>query len=204
MNQATRRAFTLVELLIGIAVVTILTAILIPTVGGAIKRSHQAKCLQNLRSIGTAIQLYTIDHKGFLPGPTYHGQKAGPDDSHFLSAYLRYYLGDERDKWTQPVQAFRCPSTAEDENAYVAAQSIRSDTANSLSPWGLVSGNGGRNKTPMRLNELDAHYKLSGQWAIRDYYGTPPKYRPWTNTMAGPPRHGTSNVLFFDGHVEAE
>lgn len=213
-----RPAFSLVEIIVCVAVLVVLAAVLIPAASTVIRNSHQTKCAQNLRSIGVAVQLYALEHGGKLPGPTYHSQKAGPDDRRFLAYYLLPYIGHPNEGagssypstaptrllWTTPVLEFRCPSTEDDELAYVAAHSIRSDTNQSLSPWGLVSGNNGLNQEPMTLMQVDSHYPLAGQWALRDRYGVAPAYHPSTNQPVGPPRHGLTNVLFLDGHVEGE
>lgn len=61
------RAFTLVELLVVIAVLSILIALLIPAVSGARDRAIEKKCAVNLRGWGQAFYLYASDHRGFLP-----------------------------------------------------------------------------------------------------------------------------------------
>jgi prepilin-type N-terminal cleavage/methylation domain-containing protein/prepilin-type processing-associated H-X9-DG protein len=61
------RAFTLIELLTVIAIIGILAAILIPTVGAVRKTAKGARCVANLRQIGVAINLYPPDNKGYYP-----------------------------------------------------------------------------------------------------------------------------------------
>ena len=48
------RAFTLIELLTVIAIIGILAAILIPTVGAVRVQAKQATCVSNLRQVGVA------------------------------------------------------------------------------------------------------------------------------------------------------
>ncbi|EIP97188.1 prepilin-type N-terminal cleavage/methylation domain-containing protein [Opitutaceae bacterium TAV1] len=62
-----RSAFTLIELLTVIAIIGILAAIIIPTVGKVRDTARSAQCLGNLRQIGAAARLYIEDNKGMTP-----------------------------------------------------------------------------------------------------------------------------------------
>jgi prepilin-type N-terminal cleavage/methylation domain-containing protein/prepilin-type processing-associated H-X9-DG protein len=53
-----RAGFSLIELLIVIAILAILAALLFPVFAAARERSHQAVCASNLRQIGEGIDLY--------------------------------------------------------------------------------------------------------------------------------------------------
>ena len=66
---ATRSGFTLIELLTVIAIIGILAGILFPLTGGIINKARKATSANNLRQIGTAMNLYTQDNKGLLPAP---------------------------------------------------------------------------------------------------------------------------------------
>lgn len=61
--------FTLIELLTVIAIIGILAAIIIPTVGEVRKTAKAAVCKSNLRQMGMAFNLYANANNGFLPAP---------------------------------------------------------------------------------------------------------------------------------------
>lgn len=63
-------AFTLVELLVVVAIVAMLIAILLPALSGARAASKIAVCASNLRQNGLAIRMYADAARGFIPrGP---------------------------------------------------------------------------------------------------------------------------------------
>jgi prepilin-type N-terminal cleavage/methylation domain-containing protein len=66
-TRARQRGFTLVELLVVLAIVTLLASLLLPALAGAKEHGRRAKCISNLREIGIAGRLYVNDHEGKYP-----------------------------------------------------------------------------------------------------------------------------------------
>lgn len=60
----------MLELLVGICVVAILVAIIIPSMAKVREGAMASTCMGNLRQIGAAVYLYVNDNNGYLPGPT--------------------------------------------------------------------------------------------------------------------------------------
>lgn len=58
-----RKEFTLIELLIVVAIISILAALLLPALGRARKTAGITKCLSNLKQIGTTLVLYADSYK---------------------------------------------------------------------------------------------------------------------------------------------
>lgn len=62
-----RKGFTLVELLVVIAVIALLAALVLPALVRAKEAGRGAVCKNNLRQIGLASTTYSLDNKGRLP-----------------------------------------------------------------------------------------------------------------------------------------
>jgi prepilin-type processing-associated H-X9-DG protein/prepilin-type N-terminal cleavage/methylation domain-containing protein len=62
-----RPAFTLVELLVVIGIVTVLIAMLLPALGKARRQALAVACASNMRQIGGGMLMYANAHKGILP-----------------------------------------------------------------------------------------------------------------------------------------
>ncbi|MFB3890881.1 MAG: type II secretion system protein [Phycisphaerae bacterium] len=62
-----RRAFTLVELLVVISVITLLVTIIVPTIGRGREIARRAACGANLAAIGKAAHMYATNNNGLFP-----------------------------------------------------------------------------------------------------------------------------------------
>jgi len=79
------RAFTLIELLIVVAILGVLAAIAIPNFLNAQIRAKVSRALADLRSIRTAVDMYTADHRE--PPPSTHPALGDPN-----IGYLRFNI----------------------------------------------------------------------------------------------------------------
>lgn len=95
-----RPGFTLIEMLVVLAVIGALAAISIPVARSVLARSRQATCLNQLRSLGVALESYLQEHQRILPDLA-AGRASTSDDAAVLETVLLPYV--------ESPEAFNCP-----------------------------------------------------------------------------------------------
>jgi prepilin-type N-terminal cleavage/methylation domain-containing protein/prepilin-type processing-associated H-X9-DG protein len=99
---ASPRAFTLVELLVTIAIIALLAALLMPALGRGKEAGRVAICQGNLHQIGLALQLYVDDNKNIMPAMSDRPLAGAPTNLQTMDVVLGGPLGSK--------QVLRCPS----------------------------------------------------------------------------------------------
>ena len=94
------RGFTLVEILIVLAVFAALAGIGVPLFKSALAKSREAACLTNLRSLGVALEGYLQDHNRIMPELAM-GRASRDEDTPVIETALLPYVGNP--------DAFKCP-----------------------------------------------------------------------------------------------
>src|SRR3954470_11537492 len=67
LPAVSKRAFTLVELLVVIGIIALLIGILLPVLSSVQGRARDLKCQTNLRQIGIALRGYAEENRGVFP-----------------------------------------------------------------------------------------------------------------------------------------
>ncbi len=63
-----QRAFTLVELLVVIGIISVLISVLLPALAASRRAARTIQCAANLRTILQAMTMYVSENRGFIPG----------------------------------------------------------------------------------------------------------------------------------------
>ena len=121
-----RHAFSLVELLVTIAVIGIISSLILPELARTQQKVRVTQCINNLKQIGTGIALYTHDNHDTFPLDFIRGTNGrfqptsisigGRDPASDLSADLLAARSRPLFPYLAPSQVFRC---AEDHGATV-------------------------------------------------------------------------------------
>lgn len=107
MNLRKQKAFSLIEVLVVIAIVSVLLAILLPALGSARERGRRIVCMNNLRSIWTGVWSYSLtwdDRVPFMEDINLTDPNADPFDPAFPST-----AGVMLESYVTPG-SWRCPS----------------------------------------------------------------------------------------------
>jgi len=82
-----RRAFTLVELLVTLAIVAILIGLLTPALSAARETAQRLGCASNQYGLGNGLSLYAKDYRDFLP-PSFFGSLAVNKPQEMMAATI--------------------------------------------------------------------------------------------------------------------
>lgn len=83
-----RNAFTLIELLIVVAIISILASIAVPNFMEAQARSKVSRARTDMRTLATALETYVVDNNRYPPNWEYGGERLTPSNLSSPISYL--------------------------------------------------------------------------------------------------------------------
>jgi prepilin-type N-terminal cleavage/methylation domain-containing protein/prepilin-type processing-associated H-X9-DG protein len=169
-----KRGFTLLEIMVAMAIAALAAAIIIPSYGIVRARAGSATCLANLKSLGTALNVYLQDHQMIMPV-----MEAGRTDRTENVPVIDNTL----DKYVDDRRVFICP----------AGRAIAEKSGTSYYWNSLLSKGGGTTENPEPLSALNLNF-----------FGATDLGRiPVMIDKEGWHKHTEDKVnhLFADGHV---
>lgn len=105
-----KHIFTLVEMLVVVAVIAIIASMLLPALSKARNKTKDIQCINNLRQIGASIALYTGDHDDLLPPWRGSYQRdSGAAGNEYWPVFLSKYLSRRQKRNGRISAEFLCP-----------------------------------------------------------------------------------------------
>lgn len=195
--------FTLLELLIVIAVIAILAGLMLPALSKARGKARQAACQSNLKQCGISMQAYVDDWKEYYP-PVHGGVYNHPEREAPNCQEWNEYLID----YSMEPKYMRCP-----EDPCVRPGFVGGNKSWDKRQSYMYNGMFAFNNKQAQLKKLSEFIILSergdstdgGEKAPIDHQGYPGFKAPsvWEGRVCKERHTKKANYLFTDGHAEA-
>ena len=179
-------AFTLIELLTVVTIIATLTTLGLAATRGVTEKTKTTRCLNDLRQVGVAVQLYVGENSGRFPSTSHQGVASSWTNT--LADFLKTnFLGSccavpkHRSKLTYAWN----DALADAQGYGVTAPSFRSPSTTMV-------------VTELATNLTGEHFHFSGTRGGASRI-TPNQFRGEVNVAC---HNSSANYLLADGHVE--
>ncbi len=221
LANRSRGGFTVVELLVVLAILMTLTVLMVPAINSALEAGRRSRCLSGLRTLAQGTLLYAADNDGYLPGPTFRSQRSPLRSPPPSTNYISRILTDEG-YVPLSAQVWHCPSNRRVLDygnamlAYVVNNRQSTDppryfgSINPLTPTIRLSEirSSGLSDYITPLERGPPVTDLASIWMYADIDGV--NFNAANSGGAAsslhehlhpPPHSGGRNYVFFDGHA---
>ena len=181
------KAFTLIEMLVVIAIISILLALLVPTLGSVMAHMQRTQCGGGMFKLAVAYNQYAAEHGGRIPSAN-PGADGWVGDGNTVAAVkdgaLYPYVGE--------MAAYKCSNPAYDD--YYISYAVSGWMNGQEGGPTVISNIADPKKTLLMVEEDDYRGWNQGSWLI-----SPPD--TWDDYVAVS-HDGGDNLTFADGHIE--
>lgn len=215
-RSAEEGGFTLIEMLVVIAIIGVLAAILMPSLTKALESSRTYSCKNNIRQVQMGAMSYADDCGGAL-SPYWYGATYNTAPWWFSPKLIGAYVGNKSDSTIDlTCQVLRCPSASGNGISPNPVVSFYSRAGISMNYWISVPN---ATSKPTRLSTIrypsrliyfidgfEMRWMPVGTWY--GWYDNQTMTNTWNGSLPGSLfnfayRHnGGTNGVFIDGHAE--
>ncbi len=187
MKKHTKQAFTLIEILVVIAIIAILAAILFPAFARARENARRSSCQSNLKQIGLGILQYSQDYDERMIS----GQSGGVLWKELLQPYVK----------SKPI--FACPSNPNRDSLatnYPISYGPNCDAHGSRAALGYINDGPNLSQISAPATAITALEMTTNTW---DFVITLDTGHDDFNDALYAGHLTNGNYLFADGHVKS-
>ncbi len=178
--KSAHRAFSLIELLVTVSIISLLAALLMPAISAVRSSAQAVRCLSNLRQIGLGMGCYAADNRGMVPPPNIPvAWGSGYNEWGWWQGFIAPYLPGKSDRITA-MDVFWCP------RATWKYSQRPTDIRGNATSYGM-------NQAVNGVNGIDIHYYRLAK--LRSTSRTILVSERWAHPNSAPGYGGVSNGI---------